>query len=197
MLLELPVIRVQVQRDRIKPGVAPNRRYEPIVLQPVAELRVGPDGAVGADDDGTEFLDVHHRAHPRTRDAKGRSGLSIMTTGDYAALRRRYGPHLVDGIAGESILLDFEPGLAHRTLPDAVTVRRAGPAGATLRLVGVHIAKPCVEFTRFCLQRQPVPTVDDDVRAGLVDLGDGARGYKMVAAGTGVIRPGDVLVIDG
>jgi hypothetical protein len=238
MRLELPVIRVQVQRDRIKPGVAPHREYRPGVLHEVAELHVTPEGAIGVDADGTRHIDVHHRQHPNTRDARGRSGLSIMTTGDYLALRARYGPHLMDGIAGESILLDYAPGLARRAMPaelwitpgrivvaaasmtangpaarhpdvpgrserglaeNTVILEKHGAAGevaATLHLTGVHVAKPCVEFTRFCLGQEPSPTADDAVRRGLLDLDDGARGYKMVAAGDGVIRPGDVLICD-
>ncbi len=245
MRLELPVIRVQVQCDRIKPGVAPHREYRPGVLLEVAELCVTPDGAVGVAADGTRHIDVHHRQHPNTRDARGRSGLSIMTTGDYLALRARYGSHLVDGIAGESILLDYTPGLARRAMPAELWIARGGTAGsavvtvdtaasmtangavahrpdgpgrsergaaenivilekhsaagevgASLHLMGVHVAKPCVEFTRFCLGQEPSPTADDAVRRGLIDLDEGARGYKMVAAGDGVIRRGDVLICD-
>ncbi|MBN9608344.1 MAG: hypothetical protein BGO26_20070 [Actinobacteria bacterium 69-20] len=242
MRLELPVIRVQVQRDRIKPGLAPHREYRPGVLHEVAELHVTPDGAIGVDADGKRHIDVHHRQHPNTRDARGRSGLSIMTTGDYLALRARYGPHLVDGLAGESILLDYAPGLARRAMPaelwitpcgtpggtvvaaasmtaNGTAARRpdgprwseravagnivilekhgaAGEVAASLHLTGVHVAKPCVEFARFCLRQKPSPTADDAVRRGLIDLDEGARGYKMIAAGDGVIRPGDVLICD-
>lgn len=217
MLLELPVIRVQVQLDHMKPGLPPRRRYEPGILREVAELRVGSDGAVGADEDGTEYLDVHNVRHPHTRDAKGRSGISIMTTGDYAALRGRYGPHLTDGIAGESVLLDFAAGLAGRAMPTELAIvtgalaQRAGgtatggvmpavtpvavDAPARLALTGVHIAKPCVEFTRFCLRRDDFD-VDDEITKTLKDLDGGARGYKMTAVAPAVIRPGDVLTVD-
>lgn len=209
MLLELPVIRVQVQLDHMKPGLPPHRRYRPDILRQVAALRVTADGAVGVDADGTEHLDVHNALHPRTRDAKRRNGISVMTTGDYAALRARYGPHVTDGIAGESVLVDYAPGLAGRDMPDelAMIVRDSafGAAeggvmpgradAATLALIGVHIAKPCVEFSRFCLGRDDFD-VDDDVTRTLADLDGGARGYKMAAAAPAVIRPGDVLVVD-
>lgn len=210
MLLELPVIRVQVQLDRIKVGLPPQRRYEPRILREVAELRVATDGAVGVDRDGTEHLDVHNVRHPHTRNTKGRNGISIMTTGDYAALRQRYGAHLVDGIAGESILLDYAPGLAGRALPPELSLAEATPAGgaaeggvipvahhrpAPLPMTGVHIAKPCVPFAQFCLRREDFD-VDDDIQQALEHLDGGARGYKMTAARPGVIRPGDVLTLD-
>jgi hypothetical protein len=211
MLLELPVIRLQVQLDHMKPGLPPRRRYEPGILREVTELRVTVDGAVGIDAGGTAHLDVHNRTHPRTRNTKGRNAISIMTTGDYVELRRRYGAHLIDGIAGESVLLDFDAGLARRVMPTGLTIVPGAPRSATpadagdnvipegddaataLALVDVHVAKPCVEFTRFCLRRTDFD-VDDDVRRTLADLDDGARGYKMVATGPGVIRPGDRLI---
>jgi hypothetical protein len=210
MLLELPVIRVQVQLDRIKVGLPPHRRYEPVILREVAELRVTTDGAVGVDRDGAEHLDVHNVRHPHTRNTKGRNGISIMTTGDYAALRQRYGPHLTDGIAGESILLAYAPGLARRALPPELCLAGATPVGgaaeggvisvaeqppARLPLTGVHIAKPCVPFAQFCLRRDDVD-VDDEIQQALEHLDGGARGYKMTAGGPGVIRPGDVLTLD-
>jgi hypothetical protein len=209
MLLELPVIRVQVQLDRIKVGLPPRRRYEPVILREVAELHVTADGAVGVAADGTECLDVHNGHHPHTRDAKRRNGISNMTTGDFAALRARYGPHLTDGIAAESVLLDYAPGLAGRAMPEELALVGAPPvAGAAeggvipaadrpptrLALTGVHIAKPCVPFAQFCLRREDFD-VDDDIQQALEHLDGGARGYKMAAAAPGVIRPGDVLAV--
>jgi hypothetical protein len=192
VMLELPIVRLQVQTDRIKPGRAPWRTYRPEVLREVDALIATADGVIGVDGDGTEHIDVHHRAHPHTRDRKGLAGISIMTTGDYAALRARYGLHLADGMAGESILLDHPAGLAGRDLPATMTLRRAD--GEELALTGVHVAEPCVEFTRFCLQLPASDRVGDDVRQGLLDLGRGARGYKMVAARSGVaVRRGDTL----
>lgn len=190
-VLELQVLRVQVQLDRIKPGRAPWRRYQPEILREVAELWVDPDGAIGIDADGTEHIDVHHTTHPDSRDRKGRVGISIMTTGDYVALRRQYGRHLVDGIAAESMLLEYEPGLANVAMPDELLI-----APGRLALTGVHIAKPCVEFTRFCLGLEASDTVGANVRQGMKDLDGGARGYKMVAATPGRIRPGDTVRID-
>lgn len=182
--MELRVVRLQVQLDRLKPGLPPHRRYEPAVLQPVLALQLTPRGVIGIGAAGTEHVDVHHMDHPHSRNSKGRNGISIMTTGDYAALRERHGPHLTDGIAGESILVDYAPGLAGRDLPERLTL---GP----LTLTGVHVAKPCVEFTRFCLRHEG--PVDDAIKQGLKDLDGGARGYKMTTVGTGTITLGDRL----
>jgi hypothetical protein len=193
-VLELPVVRVQVQLRPLKPGRAPWRVYEPAALQQVSMLRVNRRGVLGVAADGTEHVDVHNAAHPQCRDRRGLAGISIMTTGDYAALRARYGPHLVDGIAGESMLLDHPAGLAGRSMPASLTIRTGD--GTVLPLSGVHVAEPCVEFTRYCLRLPASDTVGPDVTAGLRDLDGGARGYKMVAGGDGRIRPGDVLLIE-
>ena len=108
------------------------------------------------------------------------------------ALRERYGDHVVDGIAGETVLLDAPAGLARLGLPPVATVFTAdGP----LEWHDVREAEPCVEFSRFCLRQEPSPVVDDAVRQALVDLDRGARGYRAVAANSGTIRLGDVVSI--
>lgn len=188
----LTVVRMQVQRSPLKPGTAPRRRYDPAPLQQVTALEVTQDGAVGIAADGERILDVHHRRHHRTRDPKGRGGISVMGTGDYRVLRERYGPHLVDGIAGESVLVEADPGLAGLALPDSAELQSSGE---TLSLQEFRVANPCVEFTRFCLGLAPDSPVDDELRQALADLGGGARGYRARAAGPGTVRLGDRLLV--
>lgn len=186
------IVRLQVQRGPVKVGKAPLREYRPAAIVPVDRTVAGPRGVRGVTADGVEVLDVHHQDHPQSRDPKGRAGILFMGTGDYVALRERYGDHVVDGIAGETILLDAPSGLAPLNLPEAV---RVSTADGPLELRDVRAADPCVEFSRFCLRQQPSPTVDDAVRQALVDLDFGARGYRSVAVGTGTIRVGDVVGI--
>lgn len=191
-MAEYRIVRLQVQRGPVKVGRAPMRCYRPSAIVPVASVLAGPQGVHGRTVAGEVILDVHHRDHPQTRDPKGRAGVLFMGTGDYAALRRRYGDHVVDGIAGETMLLDAPQGLASLTLPSVVTVSTAdGP----VELRDVREADPCVEFSRFCLRQEPAPTVDDAVRQALVDLDHGARGYRSIAATSATIRIGDVLKI--
>ena len=206
------MVRLQVQIAPMKPGRAPWRVYDPSCLREVDALRLTPNGVVGLMSDGSEVLDVHHSGHPLSRDRRGLAGVSVMGTGDYRALRARYGPHLVDGVAGEGVLVDHPPGLARRTMPAEVTLRRSliAPGSAVsvehddssgtgdrpeLLLHSVQVAEPCVEFTRFCLRLPASDVVGSDVTAGLADLGAGARGYKMVAGAEWVLRRGDVLLI--
>ncbi len=191
-MTEYPIVRLQVQRYPMKAGRAPLRFYDPRALVSVQRVSAGPLGARGTTADGETVLDVHHQHHPQSRDRRGTAGVLFMGTGDYVALRERYGDHVVDGIAGETILLDAPDGLAAATLPPTVTVNTAdGP----LVLHGVREADPCVEFSRFCLRQEPSPVVGDDVRSTMVALDFGARGYRSSAAGESVIAVGDTVTI--
>jgi hypothetical protein len=191
-MVDYRIVRMQVQREPVKVGKAPMRTYRPAAITPVDRLLTGPRGVHGVTAGGEEILDVHHQDHPRTRDRKGRAGVLFMGTGDYRALRERYGDHVVDGIAGETVLLDAPAGLAGLGPPPVATVFTTdGP----LEWHDVREAEPCVEFSRFCLRQEPSPVVDDAVRQALVDLDRGARGYRAVAANSGTIRLGDLVSI--
>lgn len=189
----LTIVRLQIQVDPLKIGKAPNRYYDPAALQSVPQLALSPDGSFGVTESGERIIDVHHREHPATRDAKGRAGVTVMGTGDYAVLRERFGEHLVDGIAGESILVDAPEGLAGRDLPPTATLQLAT---GNLVLHDVRVADPCIEFTRFCLRRDPFDEVDQALRDTLESLGGGARGYRAIASGPGLVSLGDTLLFE-
>lgn len=171
------VVRLQVQRSRLKLGPATTRVYDPSPLAEVTELELTPRGVVG---DG--ILDVHHADHADSRNVKLRNGLSVMTVSRYRALRERYGEHLVDGIAGESLLLDTEhlDDLSGELLLDDVAMTSAA-------------APPCVEFSRFVLGRG-AGDVGPEVLTTLRDLDEGARGYYLATSGSATIRAGSRLV---
>ena len=184
------VVGLFVQRRPVKRGRAPLREYRTDDIVAVTALTVDGDGVVGYPASGEPILDVHHRRHPESRDRRGRAGISVMATGDYARLRARYGDHLVDGSAGCTLLVDNPVGLAGRDLSRGLEIHHTG---AVLTLTGVHVAEPCVEFSRFCLGEPPSPIVNPAVRQALVDLDDGCRGYRGVASGSGRIGVGAVL----
>jgi len=171
------VVRLQVQRSRLKPGRATTRLYDPSPLQEVAVLELTPRGVVG---DG--ILDVHHADHPATRNVRLLNGISIMTVSRYRELRATYGPQLAEGVAGESLLLDTEhlDDLSGELLLD------------DLHVVS-EVAPPCVEFSRFVLGRG-AGDVGPEVLATLADLAGGARGYYLRTAGSATIRAGSRLL---
>jgi len=170
------VVRLQVQRSRLKPGEKPYRVYDPAPLLEVDELVVTPRGVTGPGG----LLDVHHADHPDTRNVKLRNGLSVMTRPRYDALRAAYGAHLVDGIAGESLLLDQGGDLSG---PLVLETEEGG-----LDLMGAA-APPCVEFSRFVLGRG-LGDSGPEVLAAMAALDDGARGFYLQTHGTGRVRAG-------
>jgi hypothetical protein len=182
-----PVVRLQVQRSPLKPGVAPRRWYDPSPILAVEALHVDRLGVHGVVGSGAEVLDVHHPDHPLSRNRRRRNGISVMTTADYVEMRRRFGAALPDGIAGETVLVDATTRAAELC---GETVGFGG-AGDGVRIVDVAAAPPCVEFARFCLGRSDT-AVDPDVLAALTWLEDGRRGVYAVPATEGTLRLGDI-----
>ena len=171
------VMRLQVQRSRLKPGPATTRVYDPTPLLQVSELVITPSGVVG---DGV--LDVHHADHPDTRNVKLLNGVSLMTLSRYRALRETYGGHLVDGSAGESLLVDSED------LDDLGGSLVLETEDGRIEFESMH-TPPCVEFTRFVLGRG-AGDVGPEVMSTLEALDHGARGYYLRTTGTGTVRAG-------
>ena len=184
------VVRLQVQRSRLKPGPATTRTYDPAPLLEVEALEVGPRGVVGLTADGP-VRDVHHADHPDSRNRRLGNGVSLLPRAHYAALRARYGPHLVDGAAGESVLLDTDGPWTEGDLAGTLVLETAD--GELLELVEAEAAAPCVEFSRFCLGLPPGP-VGEDVRQALLDLDGGARGFLAQVRGTGRVERGARLL---
>ena len=163
------VVRLQVQRDRLKPGPAGARVYDPSPLLEVEALEVGPRGVWGLVGE-SRVLDVHHADHPQTRNVALLNGLSVMTTGRYADLRARFGERLVDGIAGESVLV--EATVLALSAPVVLETDRG------LREFDVVPIPPCVEFSRWVLGRGVTDT-GPEVLAAMAALAEGARGYYL------------------
>jgi hypothetical protein len=185
------VARLQVQRARLKPGPATTRVYDPSPLLEVAALDVGPRGVVGVTPEGP-VLDVHHADHPDTRNVRLVNGLSLLPRAHYDAMRARYGEHVVDGAAGESLLIDTAGPWQADDLPSALLLELVD--GDLLPLQDLQVASPCVEFSRWCLRQPPGP-VGDDVRAALVDLDGGSRGFYARPEGRGRVARGARLYL--
>ena len=183
------VRRLQVQRSRLKPGPKGQRAYDPSPLLQVDAVQVGPRGLTATD--GT--LDVHHADHPDSRNVQLVNGLSVLPLAHYELLRARFGPHVVDGSAGESLLLQTVGPLQEADLAGTLLLDTVGPDGAPgepLELTDGQAAPPCIEFSRWVLGRTPGSTVDDAVQEAMAFLQDGRRGFYLMASGTGRVVPG-------
>lgn len=182
------IARLQVQRAPLKQRGPAGRVYDPRHLVEVGAIHLDTRGAVGLRDDGPDVVDVHNLDHPSSRDARGDRGVSLMSDAEYRWLRARYGEHLTDGIAGETVTLSGGPSLRGRDLGAGVLI---GTADGWLALTRVRPATPCVEFTRHVLRRPAGGAVDDTVRATLEVLDHGMRGFVAGAAGDAVVSVGD------
>ncbi len=180
------VVRLQVQRSPLKPGPRGARVYEPAPLLEVPEVEVGPRGLVAPGG----VLDVHHADHPDSRNVRLLNGLSVLPRAHYAALRTRFGAHVVDGSAGENLLLDTAGPLAEDDLrgPLLLDTEEDEP----LVVEAVMVASPCVEFARWVLGGDPqLPgPVDDELQEAMAALDDGARGFYLRVSGSGRVARG-------
>ena len=186
------VVRLQVQRSRLKPGPKATRVYDPAPLLEVTALEVGPDGVLGRTADGP-VLDVHHARHPDSRN-RGVNGLSLLPCAHYERLRARFGDHLVDGAAGESLRLETAGPWTLDDLAGDLVLETAD--GGLLPLAAPMVAAPCVEFTRFCLRRPPGPD-DEELAAALAEVDGGTRGFYVTPVGSGVVESGARLLRQG
>ncbi|MGH2532817.1 MAG: hypothetical protein ACRDJW_11005 [Thermomicrobiales bacterium] len=168
------IVKLQVQRASLKVGQSPRRRYDPAPLTDVPSLTLDVGGVNGWSAAGEQIADVHHAAHPQSKN-RGENGVSVGFTAHYDAMREHFGLHLTDGIAGENILVAAEDMFGEDDLRHGLAIETKN--GALVRLGEVIIATPCVEFTRYALRFPDDARPDATVTEALQFLNDGMRGY--------------------
>lgn len=184
------ITRLQIQRGSLKIGEKPMRRYDPGALLAVPRLNITPDGALGARD-GEWIVDVHHRAHPFTKNEDGLHGISLGFTSHYDEMRKRFGARIDVGCAGENIIATASKRLAYEELAGGVAI--LSPDGTErVRLRVLQVAHPCKPFTGWALGKTVEP---QELKAHLQFLDDGMRGFYCVGEGTGTVALGDSIVV--
>jgi hypothetical protein len=166
------VVRLQIQQSKLKLGEKPNRYYDPAPLLRVDELTLTPEGALARLPDGGTLIDVHHPAHPETRNLDRTNDLSVGFTPHYAAMRERYGAHLVDGCAGENILIETTGRVTLADIAGGLVIQPAS-GGRSVQLQVVRHAPPCREFSGYA-SRSNEP---EAIKEALQFLDDGLRGF--------------------
>jgi hypothetical protein len=96
-------------------------------------------------------------------------------------MRQRFGQHLVDGIAGENILIAVDRQFQEGDRAGGVLVE--GNDGRRLELRSVIVAAPCVEFARYALEFPDGSRPDATVTEALRFLDAGMRGFYTTYAG--------------
>lgn len=185
------IARLQIQRSTLKTGEKPTRVYDPTPLLAVDRLALGPDGALGQAPDGSWLVDVHHRAHPRTKNEDGAHGVSLGFTSHYALMRDRFGPHITIGCAGENVIVEADGRITLDDLAHGV-VLLAADGRELLRLDILQIAEPCRPFSGWALGG----VVESHVlKETLQFLEGGTRGYYCRGVGSGIVSVGDRVAV--
>jgi len=187
------ITRLQIQRGSLKRGEKPTRVYDPTPLLSVPALNVTPEGALGASPDGADawIVDVHHRAHPYTKNEDGLHGISLGFTAHYDAMRHHFGGTLEVGCAGENIIATSERRFGYDELAGGVAI--LAPDGSErVRLKVLQVAHPCRPFTGWALGKQVEP---EELKKHLQFLDGGMRGFYCVGEGTGTVALGDQVAI--
>src|SRR3989454_1946650 len=188
------IVRLQIQRSSLKTGEKPTRVYDTAPLLDVQRLALGPDGALGEGPGGSWLVDVHHRAHPRTKNKDGAHGVSLGFTSHYALMRDRFGERITLGCAGENIIVETERRIAFEDLERGVVL--LAPDGQELaRLEVLQVAEPCRPFSGWALGDVVEARV---LKETLQVLEGGTRGYYCTSVGSGIVSVGDrVAVLEG
>ena len=185
------ISRLQIQRGSLKSGEKPTRRYDPAPLLSVPKLNVTPAGALGAIEDGAWVVDVHHRAHPHTKNEDGLHGISLGFTSHYVAMREHFGARVVVGCAGENIIAETDGRFTYEDLVEGVAILT--PEGKErVRLRVLQVAHPCRPFTGWALGKQVEP---EELKRHLQFLDGGMRGFYCVGEGTGTVSLGDQIAL--
>ena len=186
------VVRLQIQRSKLKLGDKPNRYYDPAPLLVVQELALTPEGALARLPDGSMVIDIHHPSHPDTRNLERTNDLSVGFTAHYSAMRGQFGEHLVDGCAGENILIETPGRLTLADIAGGLAIQPAA-GGEPVRLRVVRHAPPCVEFSGYASRsREP-----EAIKGTLQFLDDGLRGFYCALGNARpvVVNLGDLVLV--
>ena len=188
---------VQIQRSSLKQGERLYTYYDPAPILGVQRLLLAQGGVIALADDQREIMDLHHADHPTTHNSKGLNGVSLGFTTHYQAMRVQFGEHLVDGIAGENILVETDRVFALADLGSQIVIENQH-TGQCVYLTNIEVADPCVEFTHFAVNHGPsLPAAE--LKAALQFLDGGRRGFYARATEQEtpiVIQTGDKVYID-
>ena len=128
--------------------------------------------------EGEHVLDIHHIDHP-DKAYDNDDLVSIGFTSHYKAMRAHFGEHMVDGIAGENIIIEYEPEVWLDDLGGQIAFENAN-TGRLARLDVVSYAAPCDEFSHFAARSQDKRLPAAKLKSTLQFLGNGRRGFLLV-----------------
>jgi len=155
-------------------------------------LEITPRGIEAKLPGGERVLDIHHLDHPG-KAYDDDDLVSIGFTAHYRAMRAEFGGHMVDGVAGENIIIDYPGEVWPEDLEQRLLTENQD-SGEVASFNLVSFAAPCVEFSRFCLQQPHGELSGRDQGEILRFLGNGRRGFLLVLSSAQdriIVRGGD------
>jgi len=167
--------------------------YDPSPLVTVPRVLLSERGVVGVAANGEQIFDVHHVDHPRSR-FRGANAISVGFTGHYAAMRKQFGAHVVDGCAAENILIASSGKIALNK-PHVWVVLQQAATGEQCVLGQASVAEPCMPFARWVTHHDEPP---EHIRTTLQQLRHGMRGFYLNMPPVQqplVVQPGDRVLV--
>jgi len=189
---------VQVQPDGLIIETPSGYFYDASRLVKVDSLSITSLGIEADTAEGEHVLDIHHIDHPN-KAYDNDDLVCIGFTSHYQAMRDRFGEHMVDGIAGENITIEYEQEVWLEDLGQQIAIQNAG-TGHMARLDVLSFAAPCAEFSHFAAgsQRKQLPAAE--LKSTLQFLGNGRRGFLLVFSDNqepATVRSGDRVFVVG
>lgn len=169
---------LQVQRDPLKMDLGDREVYQTTNLVPVNRMRVTRRGVFGVLEDGQAVIDAHNSDHPLRGGKFTRRTLSIGFTPYYDRIRARFGMHLVDGCAGENIIVRSSTAFSQADLAGTIVVMRGLEKVEIARLRVTQWLEPCDPFSHYVNQAEDrLPP--EQLKATLQFLREGHRGFLL------------------
>jgi len=166
--------------------------YDPSRRVEVDSLLITQLGIETVTPEGGRVLDIHHINHPgKAYDNKDL--ISIGFTSHYEAMRRRFGEHMVDGVAGENIIIEYDQEVWMEDLGQQIAIVSAQTGKRTLLDV-VRFAAPCDNFSHFVANKQDERLPAAELKSTLQFLNNGRRGFLLVLSEgqeAVTVEPGD------
>ena len=101
--------------------------YDNSRLVEVDQLSITSLGIEATTRTGEHVLDIHHINHPH-KEYDDDDLICIGFTAHYEAMRGRFGAHMVDGIAGENIIIECDKEVWPEDLGQQLVIEDAKPA---------------------------------------------------------------------
>jgi hypothetical protein len=189
---------VQVQPNGLIIETSSGYFYDASRLVNVDSLTITSKGIEVLTPEGEHVLDIHHIDHP-DKAYDNDDLVCIGFTSHYQAMRAQFGEHMVDGIAGENITIEYDQEVWLDDLGQQIAIENAD-TGHMARLDVLSFAAPCAEFSHFASRSQNKKLPAAELKDTLQFLGKGRRGFLLVFSENqepATVQPGDRVFVVG